>query len=472
MEGRRAKQHAEILQIVGRYVDLCLVSSEDQSSVISLHALNHAMRTRKLVISNKKKLDQLVKDKMPITDEIIEATRDQGLARPKVLILVPMKKDAHKIIRKMIRLMFGKKEKSYVANLQKFEDEYGDDGNRVHEKRAVSEEYKKLMSGNVDDCLRLGIGLAKKALKLYTPFEDADILLCSPIGLRMIIGDSTDAKREFDFLSSIEVLIVDKANILLMQNWEHLQNIFQTINTIPTKVVSDITRVRQWSLNNQGKFYRQTVLFSGINFTELHALSAFCHNFSGMVTVTPVPRSTVKELKVPIFQQFHRLVFEDAEKQADNRFNYFVNRILPNLNEQTLIFIPSYFDFVRLRNYMKKENISFVQVHEYADKGKVSKARNQFITGKKRMMLLTERFYFFFRYGIKGIKSLVFYQLPVNPEFYAELVNLSQPDGENILSRIIYCQHSDLIRMQNIFGAKVTKELMNSEEKLHAMIGE
>src|SRR5690348_12502927 len=66
------------------------------------------------------------------------------------------------------------------------------------------------MSGNVDDCLRLGIGLAKKALKLYTPFEDADILLCSPIGLRMIIGDASDEKREFDFLSSIEVLIVDK----------------------------------------------------------------------------------------------------------------------------------------------------------------------------------------------------------------------------------------------------------------------
>ena len=31
----------------------------------------------------------------------------------------------------------------------------------------------------------------------------------------------------------------------------------------------------------------------------------------------------------------------------------------------TAIFVPSYFDFVRLRNYFKKEDISFAQICEY-----------------------------------------------------------------------------------------------------------
>lgn len=32
------------------------------------------------------------------------------------------------------------------------------------------------MNGNIDDCFRLGIGLAKKCLKLYTPFEEVFFL--------------------------------------------------------------------------------------------------------------------------------------------------------------------------------------------------------------------------------------------------------------------------------------------------------
>jgi U3 small nucleolar RNA-associated protein 25 len=68
------------------------------------------------------------------------------------------------------------------------------------------------MSGNIDDSFRIGLSLGKKALKLYTAFENSDIIISSPLGLRMIIGDEEqDAnKREFDFLSSIEILILDK----------------------------------------------------------------------------------------------------------------------------------------------------------------------------------------------------------------------------------------------------------------------
>lgn len=66
------------------------------------------------------------------------------------------------------------------------------------------------MAGNTDDCFRIGISLAKKSLKLYTKFNEADILLCSPLGLRMVIGDETEEKRELDFLASIEVLVIDR----------------------------------------------------------------------------------------------------------------------------------------------------------------------------------------------------------------------------------------------------------------------
>lgn len=63
----------------------------------------------------------------------------------------------------------------------------------------------------------------------------------------------------------------------------------------------------------------------------------------------------------------------------------------------TLIYIPSYFDYVRLRNYMKKEEINFVSLCEYSSKSEVSRARHFFQKGDKQFVLFTERFHFYKR---------------------------------------------------------------------------
>lgn len=78
-----------------------------------------------------------------------------------------------------------------------------------------------------------------------------------------------------------------------------------------------------------------------------------------------------------------------------------MDKILPQYRDSvmshTFIYVPSYFDFVRLRNYLKKEDVSFASISEYSQRSEVSRARHYFQTGEKQFMLFSERFHFYKR---------------------------------------------------------------------------
>lgn len=52
------------------------------------------------------------------------------------------------------------------------------------------EDYKFTFRDNIDDCFRIGIKLNRKSMKLYSEFYSSDIIVASPLGLRLIIGSA------------------------------------------------------------------------------------------------------------------------------------------------------------------------------------------------------------------------------------------------------------------------------------------
>ncbi|KJH53084.1 hypothetical protein DICVIV_00769 [Dictyocaulus viviparus] len=465
-------ERSDFLNIMLKYMDLHAHPSfmnYTYRTVYLAHVLNHIICTRNCIITNNRKLN-MASAKSEVNDELIESTRDQGFVRPTVLILCPFKKDAYDIVSRLERLFFGKDAKVTTWSRERFHNEFKSEVAPVF-KTKLSEEFKDLISGNNDDCFRVGIALSKKILKLYEAFEKSDLILCSPLGLRMILDG--DAGKESHLISNIQIAVVDKADIMLQQNWEHLALIFSHLNNRPSKIDADIARVRQLYIDGLSKHYCQLLLFSRYAH-ELFLALILEHsmNYRGLIIQNRPSNGTLDKIEIPLCQEFRRFSVKDGSEQAVLRFENFKQYCSSSILPGTCVVIPSYFDFVRVRNYFKRTEESFVACHEYAPKNKITRARDMFYHNLKKILLVTERYYYFNRRRLRGISKIVFYQLPSHPDFYSEFINMANyEDGTRLSSVLFYCNY-DRIRLQNTFGTDLANSIMSSEKMIQAIVSE
>jgi U3 small nucleolar RNA-associated protein 25 len=221
----------------------------------------------------------------------------------------------------------------------------------------------------------------------------------------------------------------------------------------------DFSRVRPYVLDGQSAYLRQTLIFSGFNAPELNNIyNNHFKNIQGRIKVTQPYNGTLHETVVQVPQLFHRFDAPNAVEEPDARFQFFIKKILPSLSQsallqsQTLIFIPSYFDFVRLRNHFKHHEYSFAKLSEYSPNAEISRSRGEFFHGKVSFLLVTERFHYFRRYRIRGAKNIVFYGLPANAQFYSELINQMEDTQESAVMALF--SKYDRPRLERIIGTK------------------
>lgn len=88
------------------------------------------------------------------------------------------------------------------------------------------------------------------------------------MGLRLVTGAKGDPERDYSFLSSIEMLIIDQAHVLYMQNWQHVEEIIEILNKIPKykDMSNGLEEIREYYFENMAKFYRQNIVSSEYNF--------------------------------------------------------------------------------------------------------------------------------------------------------------------------------------------------------------
>ncbi|KAI2470889.1 DUF1253-domain-containing protein [Annulohypoxylon bovei var. microspora] len=447
-------------------------NAENLRRMACLHSINHIFKTRDPVIKNNAKLAKE-------SENGDFEPRDQGFTRPKVLMLLPTRNSAVNMVNTICSLC----EPEQQENRKRFDESYLDKEAKFTSDRP--EDFRELFEGNDDDMFRIGVKFTRKTIKYFSQFYNSDILIASPLGLRMAIGSEEDTKQkkvDFDFLSSIEIVIVDQADALLMQNWEHVEYVFEHLNLQPREAHDcDFSRVREWYLESQAKHFRQTVLLSAFNTPELAELHRrYCTNWAGRLRVQPEAYGgAIEELGglVRAKQTFSRFEAPSVAAEPDARFEYFTSAVVPSLTKRgkdlygTLVFVPSYLDFVRVRNYFATNaacaGVTFGAVSEYADVPEASRARSHFLNGRHQVLLYTERAHHFRRYAIRGVRRVVMYGLPDNPVFYKEVVGGYLSKSEQDLKiepgqgsvRVMFSKY-DLLRLDRVVGSKRVAKML------------
>lgn len=432
---------------------------EDHDSLVEvqdlylLHSLNHIFKTRDRVIKNNAKL-------LAHPDQ---EHRDQGFTRPKVLILVPSKNFCNDLINRMCEISGA----NQVENKKRFNDAFFEPGEPPESK---PKDFLETFKGNTSDMFCMGVKFTRQAVKLYSSFYTSDLIVASPLGLRLIIE-----KGDYDFLSSIEIAIVDHADLMQMQTWENVDKIFRHMNKVPKESHGcDFSRVRPWYLDDQAAKLRQTVVLSQYTTPEMNALLSSCQNLAGSIKIRPVfgeNECAISTVGSRVPQMFSRINSQSPVADPDVRFKHFTSAILPAImrsasQKGTLIFVSSYLDFVRLRNYMDENNYSYAGISEYSSQSETSRARSYFASERISFLIYTERLHHFRRYSLKGVKQVVMYSLPDNPTFYREvlrfLVRSSVEQNVSIdlfRARVLYSKW-DTQKLERIVGTAKIGQLI------------
>jgi U3 small nucleolar RNA-associated protein 25 len=518
--------------LLASYTDF-LYTSETRSdrqalySLVSLHVLNHILTLRGRIYKHnplwkpvaepspppkkKGKKAKLVEE-TPM-DPPVSLPRDQGLTRPTVLILLPTRGVCYQWMMQTLVPLLTPDPARTMEHWDRFEAEFGPPPNtpavdtndpkqvaREQRRQKILQqkgaEWRELFGEHVndDDDFQLGVSFnggskAHGSVRLFSDFYKSDMIVASPLGLKVTLtshanrenGDNDDDEEEengaADFLSSIEICVLLRADVMLMQNWDHVNDVLNALNQRPKSsrhlASTNFARVREYALAGQSDLWRQMIVCSSI--TDPLILNTFkrlSRNRDGQARLRRKTRDDQAALTRVIWsgsqqpsQVFQRIPCQSFASQGDDRLKCFVQHWLPKILEQkhTMIFVPSYFEFVSLRNMLLQKEIDFVSITEYARTSEVTRGRARFLQGRKSLLLYTGRAHYFLRHRIKGVQHVIWYGLPELPTCYTEIVNAL---GDGLSSFLDDANHASTTSITSSSVALFTKYESHALERI------
>lgn len=80
---------------------------------------------------------------------------------------------------------------------------------------------------------------------------------------------------------------------------------------------------------------------------------------------------------------------------------------------------------------------------------------------------------FLFRYSIRGIRNLIFYELPTYPHFYSDICNmvkLAGMEGEATLTCTAFYSKYDAQKLAAVVGVERAAQMLQSSKNVHLFV--
>ncbi|KAL0238805.1 hypothetical protein PCE1_004496 [Barthelona sp. PCE] len=425
---------------------------------LSIHIMNHVLRSRDLVLDNSNKIAE---------SKVDLELRDQGYARCSVLLLTTTRHQGLLWIEALSKVT--PRLKSVIAH-KKFRQQFtGETETDMSRKPA---DYRKYFAGNRDDSFIMGIkveGFSESSpgmrLKLFATNSEADIFICSPLGLVKA------AEREpLTFLSSLNMIVCDQCHFMYNQNWAHLTQVMSMSCTAPDDPPAgfDLMRLREYFITDEIKKHCQLVCLSSCTFPLLKGMfRSNAQSHMGQMTIKrnmPYGLTRVRALGLSSLAfKIQRFTTPNLKEVSEARQQYFMKYVLEHIRssfERVLIVASDYFEFVQLRRKMNQEIIEFEVVNEYSPLQEIGDVRHLFYDGKLPLLLTTTRFHFYHRYRIRGPQCIVLLSPPKDGLYFQEYCQFFEKDGGTV---IVLASKYDRQSLSVCFGPDVAGKVISSK---------
>eukprot|EP00667_Euglena_gracilis_P008948 EG_transcript_9079 len=445
-------------------------NEEEMMEAACLQLLNHIYKNREVRQHRPARLARRAKE---LAEEQEPEVRDQGFTACNVLLLLPFRNIAFRYVEKLVQIL-GDTE---VTGAEAFAEKFGEAGEPRSFNRMPAD-YQRQFGGNIDDEFCYGIAFKPDGIHLGCNFYRSDLIVASPLTLLNEAQKEDNSKS--DFLSSIELVVIDQADTILMQNWEWLEQLLGQCGRPPKDVrrTQDYARVHPWHVAKCAPFFMQSIVLSRFQDPRLNAFfdRKLC-NLSGRVQAQQVFQvGSVGRVFNGTRSIMQRLAVDSPAAASDVHFNFFTKTLLPQLTQRLttvygqkglILFVPSYFDYVRLRNYFEEtDREGFRELCEYTSARDINTSVRDFAKGECNVVLMTERFYFFKRLQLKRGKNIIFYRPPLNAQFYDELINLLNTSSDTPLAYLFFNRY-DVQALARIVGTDRARRMVLAEKDTH-----